>query len=351
MSGPRPSVRSYREGDEVGILQMFKDVFGGQRTVEEWKWQFTGGPEGSGWVAVLEAGEEIVGQHAMMRKDLVFRGKRMICAHEVDAMVKESHRGIGQYVKLAEQNYAGAQEKGCRVVLGFGSRNSYPGSIPLLMRAMGWGSIDNLKYYSMRVGRRRLFGPFDGIVKRLRRAVWSARLTLDKRTHAPGLTFASSDTVPVGFAEGLRHIRDYETTAVFKDIAYLTWRYENHPEFDYRFHFALADGKVEGLVVTRDCGDVVAICEVLHRRKDVAHAALLLRYAIAAHMTGPCQRIEFYAHDNGYYEAACRRAGFDIQEYSQIMFGVRCLTDDPAITGPIMRSTTWSIAYGDTDSI
>lgn len=352
-SAPAPSTttRPWREGDEAGILRMFAEVFGERRSAPAWTWQFREGPAGPGWVTVLEADDEIVGQHAMMRKDLTFRGKRVNGAHEVDAMVRESHRGLGRYVRLAEQNYAEARAAGCQVVLGFGSRNSWPGSAPLLMRALDWDILGNLQYSFKRLGRRRLLGPLDGPVQRVRRALASAKLAFDRRRQARDLTLECTGKVPAGFKEGLRHIRDYELMSVFKDIAYLTWRYEKHPEFAYQFYVARVEDKVEALIVTRERGDVVSICEILHRRKDVPRTALLLRYVVNAHMNGSRQTIEFYGHDNGFYKAVCRRAGFHFQEYSQIVYGVRRLTQDEPLSSAVVHTSNWSLSYGDTDSI
>jgi hypothetical protein len=46
------SIRRYAVGDEPGILKLFAEVFGRNRTAEEWYWQYNDNPWGGGWPVV-----------------------------------------------------------------------------------------------------------------------------------------------------------------------------------------------------------------------------------------------------------------------------------------------------------
>lgn len=339
-------IRRYERGDEHGIVALFRSVFGAQRTLERWRWQFVEQPQGGGWITLAERDGELVAQYCMMRNDLSLVGRRVAAAQSCDTMVRGDQRGQGWFVRLARENYQQAADDGVKAVIGFPNRSSFPG----FAGSLDWERIATLQEFSFHAGHARLWG---GLVDRAFKLVLRARVGLRCRLlelSAKGATVEAVPSLPEAVSGLLDEIRRYEILCVWKDLDYLRWRYEKHPEHAYDFHLLARDGRPEGLVVSRRVGSTVAICELLHRTKDVAEAALLVGAVVRAHLGGPVQRIEFYGHDDGFFASAFARAGFRSRYSASFVFGGRVFDDD-ALRRRFVLDRNWTVVYGDTDVV
>lgn len=76
-------VRPYRPGDEDSINRGFNEVFGAQRTVEEWRWKF--GLAGQrALIQVAERDGEVVGHFAAVRARCRWRDRDLVLGQTVD---------------------------------------------------------------------------------------------------------------------------------------------------------------------------------------------------------------------------------------------------------------------------
>ncbi|MCK4237323.1 MAG: hypothetical protein KAX38_09415, partial [Candidatus Krumholzibacteria bacterium] len=159
-----------------------------------------------------------------------------------------------------------------------------------------------------------------------------------------------SSELPDGMESCLGEIRENEVLSVWKDVPYLKWRYEKHPDFDYTFHVLFARGRPEGLIVTRVHGQSIAICEVLHRTKNVSQTAFLLSHVLKYFHFSDDQSIKFYGYDSGFFDAVFSRCGFSIDTSSDLVFGGRVF-GDVKLEKVFIFPHNWTVAYGDTDVI
>lgn len=340
-------IREYREGDEVRILRLFKEVFGLERTIDHWNWQFKKHPQGNGWVTLAEIGNKIVAQYCMMRNHLNFMGREIIAGQSCDTMVRSDQRGQKWFSRLATRNYKYASEKGAKAVFGFPDRNSYPG----FMRDLEWHRIVSLKYYFYRIGFQKIWGQkIDRIFKYFYRILIKLKYYFSLLYQGSGVKIETLSHLPDDLEDMLREIRDYEVLCVWKDLKYLKWRYENHPDHNYLFHVISIQGRLQGLVITRDCGDTITICEVLHREKNEHQSILLLHHVVDHWATSSAQTIEFLGHDSGFFEAIFKNFGFQMSPYSNFVFGGRVF-GDPALESKFISPYNWTIVYGDTDVV
>lgn len=344
---------NYRKAEETDIdtiLRMFKEVFNEDRTVPCWKWQYMDDVHGWGWIMLAENESSIIAQSAIVRQHLNVLGCQVVSGQLCDAMVKSTLRGMNVFSGLAANQFKLFVEGGGEAVFGFPSRNSFPGSYPMAIRKLNFRRVTNLKYYNKRIG---VDSISDKIVNKLFKIVSSSILsikkTINNKRWAKNIEMYTSDNLPGDSELILKQIRDYEVISVWKDSHYLKWRYEQHPEYKYKFHILKLDGQTEGIVISRKCKNIISICEILHRRKNVHQSALLITHVIQSVLNTDASTIEFYGHDNGFFEAVFRLAGFNYQPFSQMILIQKSFS--PNLVDLLSVPENWSISYGDTDSI
>jgi len=342
-------IRKYKSGDEADIIRIHNEVFSSNKTLEHWYWQYINHVQGHAWITLAEMDNKIIGHYCMMRNHLNFMGHEIVAGQTCDSMIRSDHRGKFLSDKIIMHNNKYGEEEGAAAVLGFPNRNAYPG----IMRNSNRHRLVNLKYYLYRIGLNKIWGSkidrvvkyFHGMLIRLK-YIGFRFLNKDK-----ALEIIVSSHLPDRLDDSLEEIRDYEVLSVWKDIPYLRWRYQNHPDRNYTFHILYAKGKPEGLIVTLDCGGIVAVCDLLHRTKNVSQSALLLLHVLNYYNDSDAQKIEFYGYDNGFFDAVFGMCGFKILPFSNLVLTGRVFDENSRMARMFYLPNNWTIAYGDTDII
>ena len=339
-------IRKYQSGDELGILKLFEDAFGMHRSLDCWKWQFNKNTQGKSWIMLADAKNEIVGQYAMRRNNINFMGYSIIAGQSCDTMVRADQRKKNLFTQLAKENYADAIKKGLKVVFGFPNRASYPG----FMRKLWWYKICNLKCYYYRIGLKRVLGEkTDRVVKRFFTFPNRIKFLIEKRLLNNNMEITISNKISASVENLLKEVLNYEVLSVWKDLDYMKWRYENHPDYSYDFHIINIGGRPEGLAVCRNCGETIAICELIHRTKNLRQSVLLLRHLLKYYSNSLAQKVEFSGYDDGFFDAVFASSGFNTYP-SNLIFGAQAFNDE-RLEKMLMIPQNWTISIGDTDVI
>ncbi len=344
MSDPNGKMREYRPGDEESILALFNRVFDANRTMRRWRWQFIDHVQGKGWITLAEADDEIIGQYCMMRNHLNFRGREVCAGQSCDTMVRHDQRGKGWFARLAEANYTHAAGMGLKAVFGFPNRLSYP----VFMRDISWRRITRLKCYYYRIGFRKIWGALPDRVYKLLLGRYLKSKLAGLRSSLKGAAIVTTKTAPEDIEGLLEEVRSREVLSAWKDLKYLKWRYENHPEFRYTFHVLTMRGRPECLVITKHAGGRIAVCDVLHRTKNVPEAAFLLLHATLYHVASCAQVISFCGHDDGFFDSVFARCGYHARHSESFVFCGRVFSD-AALEERFFDPNNWTVAYGDID--
>lgn len=340
-------IREYKEGDESRIVGLFKEVFGLERSIDHWNWQFKSHVQGEGWITLAENESGILAQYCMMHNHLNHMGREVIAAQSCDTMVRPDQWGKKWFTRLATRNYQYASEMGVNAVFGFPNRKSYPG----VMRSLSWCRVVSLKYYLFRIGFKKVWGQrIDGIFKRVYRLLIRMKYLLAMARQRKSARISVSSHLTDNIDDLLREIRDYEVLCVWKDLKYMKWRYEDHPDHNYLFHLISVDGRPEGLVVTRNCGETIAICDVLHRSRNLNQSVALMYHVLNDYVISQAQKVEFYGFDNGFFDGVFKTCGFTVEPYSNFILGGKVFNDS-ALEKVFSMPHNWTIAYGDTDVI
>ena len=86
-------LRLYREGDEAGILELFREVSGRTRSLAHWQWKYRDNPAGSILPALAEDEDgRIVGHYVTIPAWARMDGKPCQVIQVIDAMVAASQR-------------------------------------------------------------------------------------------------------------------------------------------------------------------------------------------------------------------------------------------------------------------
>jgi hypothetical protein len=351
VNNPDGLMREYIAGDEIRIIKLLKDTIGVDRKIAQLRWQFLDNVNGEGWITLAESNNEIIGQYCMMQIPLNFLGHKLLTGQSCDTMVRPDHQGRGWFVKLAKRNYEYAVRRGIEAVFGMPGRNSYPG----FMRSLGWAKIVELKYFFYRLEFQKLKNLKRFALGQVLRWFFSIMnllfLKIDNLRYGEHVDIMVSSVLPDNLSSMLLEINNYEVISFWKDLDYLKWRYERHPVFQYRFHILSVHGKPESLIVSKDCGESIAICELLSRVKNATQAVTLLHHVLAYYYRqSSASRVEFYGYDSGFFETVFRACCFKMQPRSDIVFGGRVFNDSRLST-MFYLPHNWNISYGDCDFI
>jgi predicted N-acetyltransferase YhbS len=118
-------LREYKKGDEYGIVELFREVFGTHMDIKAWKWKYIESGIGP-FISVAEQKGKIVGHYGLVPRRVNFKGTEHISAVVADVIVHPgvrhifSKRGLFyRLVKFSIDRFTPLEESR-RVLLGYG---------------------------------------------------------------------------------------------------------------------------------------------------------------------------------------------------------------------------------------
>lgn len=118
--GKEVTIRSYQEGDEYGIVRLFKDVFGREMTIDEWRWKYRGqGSEGIYSVVAVNSDDEIVGHYGGVPLRTLYMGNEIGILSVCDVMIQPKSRGFWLLKRINAFFMQAAIKNGFKLCYGF----------------------------------------------------------------------------------------------------------------------------------------------------------------------------------------------------------------------------------------
>lgn len=342
----------YSRGDEAAILELFKRVFQGERSLEHWEWKFKKNPYGPP-VAVLAwdaKTRKLVGQYTVMPVRLNAMGKSVLACQSLDTMVDPHYRMHGIFEKSARQCFEHLKESKFELVYGFPNRNSYPGFV----RKLGWMRVSFLNGYSLRL-------TIDRSLKRFRlgftvpvanavfRLCWRTRLLCNRVITARNLRGAqvsSSERVPSEYEALWMKEKSYEVLSLWKDVEYFSWRYDQHPEQRFQYLLLREQGKLTGLSVIHESEDSIEILELIVADRRIDRAKLLVNFIARHALDRKVSRVEFNGKSLGFFDDI-----FSPFRKETLYSHVLCLGKlrETIPSEILFNSENWTVTNGDSD--
>ena len=238
------TLRPYRAGDEVGIVEAFNRIFGGvdpnfrPRTLAHWRWEFAENPAGfEAWLAVMpedgatsDGAERVVGQYAAWVQPVLLEGRPATFLHGVDSMtdpaVRRSLAKGGVFARLGNaflDHFGGEAPERVPVIWG-----------PPVPSAWRIGKTQ-IRYVLVRT-QTKLVLERDG-------------LAAGGTGVASGIEVTSCEAVPEDVGEPFERFARAHGAIVVRDRARTDWRFFRHPERRYTFLAARRGGALVGYCV------------------------------------------------------------------------------------------------------
>ena len=122
--------RPYRRGDDIEINHAFNEIFGQQRSVEEWQWKFMPFADGSRIILAIDrsANDRIVAQYSVTTVACQYNGRIIRVGQPVDVFsYRLPHLVHGQiFVKAIQALFDRyGNERHCNVLFGFPGKRAY----------------------------------------------------------------------------------------------------------------------------------------------------------------------------------------------------------------------------------
>lgn len=102
MSEQKLTIRLYKPGDEQGIVNLFKEIFKREMTLEEWRWKYTGRGNKKVYssVAVNET-NDVIAHYGGIPHRMIYHGKEIYGLAIGDVMVHPQYRDFKLFRELA----------------------------------------------------------------------------------------------------------------------------------------------------------------------------------------------------------------------------------------------------------
>ncbi len=356
-SGNEWAVERYRPGDERDMLALFKRVFGHERSVEHWTWQFKNNPYGGPFATLArrKTDHALVGQHVVMLYLLNVKGRAVKGCHSLDLAVHPDYRGQRIFDVTARDCFEWCASNDIQFVIAFPNAQSYPGFV----RTLGWNRILFPIRYAMRVGVARQLRKALGGMSFLARAVdlvfRSARRLQLRAGHAAlaaqdtrDVSVATSATVPEGHDSLWDACRSQEVLSLWKDARYLRWRYDDNPEHEFSYLYLMRDGAIVALAVVVEIDDVATICELMVREHDVRLGRLLVSHACLRALGRGMDKVRFLGSDAGFLDDVFQ--GFERHvSFENVLVG-RAF-QDADLNALASIPSNWTVTLGDGDFV
>lgn len=272
--------RSYRPGDEAGIVKLFETVFGRPMDFPFWRWRFLEHPAGDPLVALAFDGDLLVGHYATCHAPLSVDGGRAAAALSMTTMTHPDYRGRKLFELLGGAVYDHMQSVGQTAVYGFPNTNSHP----LFLAKLGWSDMLEVPTLHQDLNDAKIAPAAETGV----RVVPAIDRRFDSlwRRLAPALPIA-----------GVR------------DAATLAWRVDRNPVNTYT-RFVLEDGdEIAGYAITKLYGDD-AVDLVDLRCIDRAAAKILIDAVAADAVAAGRRRVSTWASPWDIARSALEAAGY-----------------------------------------
>ncbi len=313
--------RTYREGDEEGILTLFQEVFGHDLTLPFWEWKYKLAPGGGPRIAVAqEPNRKIVAAYNVISLPALIRGEKGMLGQCVDIMVHPRHRGRfmkqGVLVKTFQLFCHSYRSKGVDFLYGFAGRRHW-----ILGQRTGiYQGGGQIPFYKKRPERQGL----------------STRLKYSFRP-------LSGENLEV-VDEIWRQNQEGFTTGAIRNQDYVRWRYLMHPKWGYSLYLLSKRwGKPVGWCALRvQQGEMLLMDFVLPLS---LFSVLLSKVEEVASLAG-CSKVSVAVPEDSLWANQLRLKGY-INEPTDLYFSTSFMEDPPVWAEEQIKSLFYTM--GDMD--
>lgn len=351
------SVRAYRDGDEEGILELWKVVYPKPTYHREewmrwWNWMYKANPNGIGVIFVADHDGKIVGHAAEIPMAMKIGSESLLVGLGADALTHPDYRRQGMYVELVKARRAEGERRGIRATYSFPNELSYPAmltrgltfdiaTMQKVVRPLNWQRSVRTQTQNRIL---LTIGPLAGSL--LSAVLFRPRKAPDLK----GLTITQVSGFDERFDELCRRVSDRYQVIVLRKKEYLNWRYVAVPDKSYSIYAAQrSEAAVGYLVLSRDRIDQAktgTVVDVFAESEEVTQC--LISEAVESCKQEKIDLIYSARMAGTSLARAFRRNGFLPVPFAK---GIRLtgLSNEPTIAGQLLNPNNWFLQIGDSD--
>lgn len=240
-------IRAYKQNDEQGIQNLFKEVFHKDLTRKEWRWKYKENSLGQTIATIAEENNEVIGHVALIPVKAKWFGKEIIFGARTDTMVSPRFRGKGIYKQLNKNIIEQAENQQIDFLFGYPAigakklliRYTNAKEISFIPRLVFVNSLSQIV-----TNRFPLFSGVSKVVKPLE------KLRLKKILNTePSFPIKSIESCGPEFDILWREANPIANVLIKRDASYLNWRYHKHPKNKYQMYGLYENNSLLGYTV------------------------------------------------------------------------------------------------------
>ena len=251
------SVRDGNRQDMEEILSLRKNVFGEMEKdklqPEFWKWEFTEGPDGKGFIYVVEADGRVIAHFADIPRRFSVDGKVVLGTLSLDLMVHPDYWRKGIFAAMGRYGALRVKQDNGLFMTAFPIRLE----TILGLRKIGWKDVVRLPVlvYPIRfhgiLNRYFHFSPLSLLAGGIARFFYLLFFGWKKRKKTNGVEIEKVDEFDDQFDQFWQKALLLYPIMGVRNRNYLTWRYLRHPTRHYTIYRAKKSGEMRGYIVLR----------------------------------------------------------------------------------------------------
>ena len=357
------SIRPYKEGDEEGILELWKAVYPAESYDQErwtrwWHWMYKENPAAQGkiWLWLAEDDGKIVGHSAIIPIVMKIGSETVTGFQSIDTMTHPSYRHQGIYETLAKKAYAEAAMEGVHIGYRFPNKNSHP----IAIKKLNWLDVATKQivfkpYHWRNTIRLRVKNKFLAEVLAIgANLVFNKMLVRTQRASiVEGLTITRISSFDKRIDGLWNRISDQYPIVVIRNKDYLNWRYCAVPNIDYSICVAEKAKEICGYLVLRcllmEQTKVGLIFDILAESEQIAQC--LISKAVEQCEQDGVDVIYCSLITNKMYLKALKRNGFISSPFVK-GYWLCAYSSSHYISKEFLKDPqNWYIQVGDSDAI
>lgn len=323
--------RNYENGDEYQILNLFREAFGEEESLDFWEWKFMQCPFGKGIIKLLFDGETLIGTYAAIPMNIQIQNTIISAIWSIDTMTHPDYRGQGVFPYLAKKFYKECERRGFRFVYGFPNQLIYP----IRIRKLGWKGLGKMSILC-----KELEGE-DTVTVPLTEDVAYQTQKIEK------------------FGDGINtlwhKVKDEYNVIIPRTKEFLNWRFVSNPNVNYtKYIITNSNAEILGYIIlkihaTEDevKGHIIDILSL--NNKEIVKE--LIKCALDYFIGKGVNDISCWVQDNYFYADALKKEKFSRKEIigPYPYFGVKLFNETDAVVKTIEDVTNWYLTMGDCD--
>jgi len=308
---PSWKVRKYRDGDESGILELMKAIYGRWHSPQYWEWKYKKNPAGSSIICLAaEEDGKVVGHYGSIPFSMKLGNSYVKASFNTDGATHPMYRGQGVFSVLVNKCHLEVAANAIPLTYGIADANLGPtykryewaGHICFMVNMIK--VIDRKAVLRSYLGNRHL-GWAPRVLKKMRSATAS---------DSSSVTVEQVNRFDSRIDEFWTTISPWHTVIVRRDQRHLNWRYADHPEQKYKIYTAMEHDQILGYCVLgtgqwRDL-EFGYIVDIMGVRDDRDTVGCLVKTAVEYFEGCGVDVIACMMSEGHPYQRMFRRAGF-----------------------------------------